>query len=405
MANLSASDLLPVLKEIYPNGVPKELVFETCPFLGMVPKDTEEAYGEHIKVPLLYADPQGTSATFANAQSNKTGSKWKAFELDTVDHYGVTGITGRAIDKSKKDRGSFVRGLKTQMDGIMRTVGRRLSHNIFRNHGGALAVGDGAWTVGSTTFVTSTARDIRHIEPGAVLVAATTDGTSGAPRSGSVTVSSVNRRTGQVIATGNWTAGIAAVANTDYIFKQGDFGAMMSGLDSWIPAADPGATAFFGVDRTADVIRLGGNRKSMTGIPIEEAVEEMLQIVADEGGKPDVILLSTPNWRAFSQALGSKKEYGTRNAWDAEIGYRSIKVMGPNGEVDVIADPDSQSDVAWVLQMNTWKLYSMGELVRILDDDGLPYLREASSDGVEVRVVSRPQLGCMAPGWNGRFAI
>ena len=59
----------------------------------------------------------------------------------------------------------------------------------------------------------------------------------------------------------------------------------------------------------------------------------------------------------------------------------------------------------WTLSMDSWKLYSMGDLVRLLDDDGMPYLRQNLADGVEIRVVSRPQLGCSAPGHNGRFVI
>lgn len=404
MAGLSATDLLPVLKEIYPNGVPKELLYKNSPFLGMIPKDTEEAYGEHIKVPLLFADPQGVGAVMSTAQTNVSASKWKAFELDTIDYYGVAQISGRAIDKSKNDRGSFVRGLKTQMDGIMRSVKRRLSHNIFRNKGGAL--GQIATSGISSAVVTLTnARDTRFFEPGMVIKGDTTDGTSGTVHTGSATVLSVQRSAGTVTATAGWVAGISALADADYLFVDSDFGVMMSGLDAWIPASAPSATTFFGVDRTADETRLGGVRADLSALPIEEAVLEALRRTHDEGAETDVIILCSEDWTNFAKALGSKVEYGERSAYDAEVGFKSIKVMGPGGEVDVVADPDSQPDVMWALQMDTWKLYSMGELVRVLDDDGLPYLRQATTDGVEIRVVSRPQVGCMAPGWNGRFAV
>jgi hypothetical protein len=134
-------------------------------------------------------------------------------------------------------------------------------------------------------------------------------------------------------------------------------------------------------------------------------VLEALQRTHDEGAETDVILLCSSDWTNFAKALGSKVTFGERKAYDAEIGFKSIKVQGPGGEVDVIADPEAPSSVMWALQMDTWTLYSMGDLVRVLDDDGMPYLRQATTDGVELRMVSRPELGNAAPGWNGRFVI
>jgi hypothetical protein len=403
MAAMTATDLLPVLKEVYPGGsIPREIQFGKSPVLNMMRTDQESAYGEHIKVPVKYGNPQGVGAVLSTAQTNNSNTAWKAFEIDTIDYYGVVKISGRAIDKSKKDRGSFVRGLKQQSDGIIYSVRRRLTHNLFRNHGGAVGqVG----TVSTTTVTLTTARDSRNFEPNAVIVADTTDGTSGTVDAGSVTLSAVSRSAGTLTATANWSAGIASIAANDYLFYQSDFGAMMRGFDSWIPSADPGATSFLGVDRSADPVRLGGCRSDLSSLPIEEAAQEALRIVFDEGGEPDVLILSTDNWTNFAKALGSKVEYGERSSYDAEVGFKTIKVMGPAGEVDVIADPDCQSNIMWAMTMNTWTLHSMGEFIRVLDDDGLPVLRESTSDGVEMRVVSRPQVACEAPGWNGRFAI
>jgi hypothetical protein len=403
MAAMTDTDLLPVLKEIYPGGsVPRELQFGKSPTLSMMRTDTESAYGEHIKIPVKYGNPQGVGAVLSTAQTNNSNAKWKAFEVDTIDYYGVVKITGRAIDKSKKDRGSFVRGLKQQSDGIIYSVRRRLTHNLFRNHGGAL----GQVSSFSTDTVTLTnVRDTRYFEPDQVIVSDTTDGTSGTVNAGSVTIEAVSRSGGTLTATANWATGIASIAANDYLFIESDFGQMMYGFESWIPSTDPTSTSFLGVDRSSDPVRLGGCRADYSGTPIEEAVQDMLRTVYDEGGEPDVIILSTDNWTNFAKALGTKVEYGERSSYDAEVGFKTIKVMGPAGEVDVMADPDAQGNVAWVMTMNTWTLHSMGEFIRVLDDDGLPVLRESTSDGVEMRVVSRPQVACEAPGWNGRFTI
>jgi hypothetical protein len=50
--------------------------------------------------------------------------------------------------------------------------------------------------------------------------------------------------------------------------------------------------------------------------------------------------------------------------------------------------------------MDTWKLYTTGKAVRVIDTDGLQMLRQAASDGVEVRYGMYGNMGCRAPGAN-----
>jgi len=58
-----------------------------------------------------------------------------------------------------------------------------------------------------------------------------------------------------------------------------------------------------------------------------------------------------------------------------------------------------------MLQMDVWKLYSLGKAPKILDSDGLKFLRESSADAVEVRVGYYAQLGCRGPGYNARVSL
>ena len=53
-----------------------------------------------------------------------------------------------------------------------------------------------------------------------------------------------------------------------------------------------------------------------------------------------------------------------------------------------------------MVQLNTWKLYSLGKAVRVIDTDGLQMLRQATADGVEVRYGFYGQVGCRGPGYN-----
>lgn len=404
MASFTSSDATPILKELYPDDKVREALYKRAPLLGILPKN-REAYGEHVKVPLKYGDPQGRSATFATGRTNMTPSKHVAFEVTTVNDYAFAEIDGEAIDKSKNDKGSFIRVLKNEMDGAMRQLKRSLVHALYRNGGGAIGQVSSGSTVASTSITLANPSDVVWFEVGQEIAGDTTDGTSGTVHSGSATLTAVDRATGALTSDANWSTGISGLAASDYLFVAGDFGAKLKGLDAWVPSSAPSSTAFFGVDRSTDTTRLGGVRDDLSGQNIEEAIIDALELVAREGGEPDVVVLHTLDFANLQKTLGSRVTYDSVSSFDAPVGYRTIKLMGPAGEVQVIADANAIPNVMWVLQLDTWTLHSMGNTPKYLDNDGMAVLRTVTSDSVEVQLVYRAQLACSAPGWNGRFVI
>jgi hypothetical protein len=89
----------------------------------------------------------------------------------------------------------------------------------------------------------------------------------------------------------------------------------------------------------------------------------------------------------------------------ATIGYSGIVVDTNFGSVEVFADIACEYNVAWGLQLDTWKLYSIGQAPKLLNDDDKRILRQPSADGYEVRVGGYLNLGCKAPGKNVRIAL
>lgn len=403
MAALTISDITPLLKELYPDGAPEDANYKSAPFYAMVPK-FQEAYGELYKVPLIYGRPQGRSATFATAQTNQTAGKYTAFDVSLVSDYATAQITGESIDKTKKDKGAFVQALKAEMDGALGQLKRSLVHGLYRNGGGAIGQ-VGAYTATATTLTLSNVEDVVFFEVGQVIVADTTDGTSGSVNAGSATLSAVNRSTGVLTASAAWDTGIASIAVNDYLFVQGDFGAKVKGLDAWIPSSAPSSTSFFGVDRSVDTDRLGGVRYDGSSQAIEEALQDGIERCARNGGNPDVIFMHPKQLSNLIKAMGSKAVYDMRYSDSGKIGFRSVKVDTPVGTLDIVPDINCQHNVAWGLQMDTWVLLSIGSTPKMLDDDGNAMLRAASSDAVELRCVYRAQLGCRAPGYNVRITL
>lgn len=414
MADLDITAFTPVLKTVFPNGkYPKEEVYKGSVLMGLLPKDENaNGLGELIKVPLRYGDPQGRSATASNVLGSatyQTASKHVAFQLVTKNDYCACRIDGDVIDRSKSDAGAFVRAAKTEIEAALRQLKRSAVHSLYHNGGGAIGRIDTTATVASLVLILTDPADAVWFEVGQTLEASSTDGTSGSRRVGSAQVSAVDRSAGTISTTGsNWSTQITNLSTSDYLFPIGDFGIKFPGLDAWLPLTAPTSTLFFGVDRTPDVTRLGGVRSSsaFTGVPIEEALLAMVELVSRQGGMPETILMHTQDFANLQKSLGTRARYVQTPSFDEpKIGYKAIEVILGDMEVRIYADRDCPRGRVFVLQLDTWKLYSLGGIPKALDNDGLNTLRVVTADAVEFQGVYRAVLGCDAPGFNGQFQI
>lgn len=397
------------LKQHYTADRVLDLVYKDNPLFALMPK-YESFGGKNLPIPLIYGNPQGRSKTFSNAQTggSATSTLVTDFVLTRVKDYSIATIDNETLEASKGDANAFMEAATTEIDGAINSLVRSLAVNMYRNSSGSIGQVFAEPAEAATTVVTmKSASDICNIEVGQRINiwSAETGGsqrtTDGSDNSWLVTA--VDRSAGTFTLDDAYTSSGSIAAN-DYVFVEGDRGLGISGLDAWIPSSAPGATLFFGVDRSVDTNRLGGIRYDGSSDPIEEALIEGASRVAREGGKVDHCFLSYEQYSKLEKALGSKVQYVDLQM-TAEVGFRGILINGPRGAIKVIPDQNCQGNVAWLLQLDTFKLYSLGKAVRVIDTDGLTMLRQASSDGVEVRYGFYGNLGCRAPGFNCRVTL
>ena len=397
---LDLTSFAAALKQHYTQDRVENMVYPDNPLLAMLSK-MEQFGGKNLPIPIIYGNPQGRSATFATAQANKTNSQLKDFVLTRDRDYSLASIDNETMEASKGNANAFLEAATVEIDGAIQSITRSLAISLFGTGSGTIGQVDNAAFAGTTIDLVDD-EDVTNFEVGQVLKVSATDG-GGSVRAGSLTVVGVDRDLGTVETDVALSTGIAAIAQNDFISIEGDYDAKVKGLRAWIPDAAPTATAFFGVDRTADATRLGGIRFDGSALPIEEALISAASRVAREGGKPDVCFLSYSKFADLEKALGAKVQYIEHKV--GEIGFRGMLIHGPRGPIRVVPDQNCPADRAFMLQMNVWKLYSLGKAPQILDSDGLKMLREASSDAVEVRVGYYAQLGCRAPGWNANVQL
>jgi len=77
--------------------------------------------------------------------------------------------------------------------------------------------------------------------------------------------------------------------------------------------------------------------------------------------------MSYTKFSDLEKALGSKVQYIDVKA-NAEVGFRGIQINGPRGPIRCIPDQNCPSDRAFMLQMDVWKLYSLGKAPKMSRD-------------------------------------
>lgn len=416
-SNLTQFDAF--LKENYTTEKINDLTKKDRPLYGRVSKEEDQGGKRYIH-PFIFANPQGLSATLANAQTASTQAsgngniQGKDWICNWGDYSGSVLIGDKVIKASRSNVGSFLRDQTIEIDGLYNAFGDTMSTYLY---------GDGGQTLGSGTISTgvitlTNADDVVNFEVGQILLPSANSGAS----SGDVIIASagngfvvaVNRNNGTVTvsATSGGSAGTPANwTGTMFFFRLGDFGGsgstrILLGLGAWIPVSDPSATVFEGVNRTLDVTRMGGVRMTaaeITGLTLEQRLKRLVTRMRGRnfGPGPNAIYLNPEKWQNLADSLESRgnREIGS----DAEFGYEKISFKAGGKSCDVFADPFCPIGSAFATH-DSIKLAAVGKIPEVVNGDGLDMLRAAGSNDFEYRIVAYPAFVVPAPGYCGRVA-
>tara|TARA_R110000824_G_scaffold240999_1_gene429656 strand:- start:311 stop:1558 length:1248 start_codon:yes stop_codon:yes gene_type:complete len=400
------------LKEHYKPLRVKEMVYTNNPLLALMPK-YEKFGGENMPIPIITTGPQRRSAVFGTGQDNTSLSKLHQFLLTRVKDYSFAVIEHEAIKASESNTDAFLRYATMEVDGAIHSLKRSLAVAMYRNGSGSVATVHGQDTAGTTPGGSSAliylqkAADITNFEIGMdVRFYADSSGkpASGTERAGGpYTISKVDRSGVNPFITFSGNVNVAVVQG-DHMVQDGDIDAKLYGLDAWLPTTV--TDSFFTVARTDDPTRLGGVKFDGSALPIEEALIGGASEIAREGGAPDHIFMDFASYSNLEKALGAKVQYDKVKSSDASIGFDALVINGPRGRMKVIPDHNCLPDVAFMLQLDTWSLNTLGAAPQILDADGNGQMMRVSNlDAYEVRIGYYGNVACNAPGFNARIAL
>lgn len=404
MAGMDLTSIDPHLKTLYPKGVQWEILKES-PLLAMIQKDTEFT-GRNKVIDVIYAGNRARSATYATARANTSSTSAKAFTITRKKNYAYGTIDREAMLAAKKgNTGALIDALATETRSMVSAYKQDMGADVYSDGSGMRARLSSSTTLASTTAVLATASDAVHFEVGDVLnFGPNANGTS--LRSGSVTVTGVNRdpATSTLTTSANLST-VTSIANTDYIFKAGDAAAKPTGIGGWIPATAPTAgDSFFGVDRSADPMRLAGLRFDASNYNHHEALIRGLNFAKTYQVTPKDIFMHPEDFGALELILDSKKAYEDVEA--AGIGFSALTVNGPAGKCRIFSDGWAPKGTAFALDLEYWTLNSLGDVPDWVTEDGSKLQRLGSAgDGFEFMLAGYYQFGCEAPGQNLRLIL
>lgn len=383
--SLSWSAFSDVTKELYPGGIDKETVMKDHPFLSMLEQRKDFAH-RYLHVPIRFKLPQGASNTAAKAYTNESASGYDAFQVTRVNTYAFWKIAGEVVDAAEHNDALFIDSVKAEMDGCLETMGQKLGANVFRSTSGSVArVGSGT----SSPITLSNIEDIYYFEVGKVISANDSDDAT-SPRSGVGTITGIDEDLGTITYSGT----ISSLSVGDYLFVEGDENTAGAGLGAWCPASAPGATSFYGVDRSQHVTRLGGVRFDASGLTMSEVpIRARARMRRGPGGAGQMYWIGNPTDLAdFEVEKEGQKFITSSNGYS--FGIEGFEAYG----CKFISDPNCQVGTLWGVDMSAFKWASMGDAPRLFKADGLDFIRSGSgTDYYEGQMVARHNWYSDAP--------
>jgi hypothetical protein len=395
MAAISRTEADGILKEYYAADGFHNAGYEENPGFALAKKVKITGRNYDFAVQYGYGTNRSRTASTALLKTNTVQDE--QFQVRTCKSFDAKDVDKQALAEVT-DEGAFVDLLTNTMDNLSKSLHNGLGEDLFLNTGAALG------KVGSVSTVTLTLANPTHIMRfyvGQTLRVASTDGTSGALETGSVTVTALDEDAGTLTAAGNWSAGIATIAAGQFIFNDGDFGLGRAGLASWCPDSTTGlTTAFYNVVRSKDVSKLAGHRQTVsTGADIVSSLRTLVTRMGRSEAAPETALLSFDLLADLETQLEQKVMYTDFKAQGVDMAFDAIKLTVGGRRLKCVPDRSCGDDRIYVGAMKYLECIHSEEKPVVIDDaDGEILSRNATAFSYDIRgnsfsnyVVKRPR--------------
>lgn len=392
------------LKNIWEDEI-HDFLYEDSTYFGMVPKD-ETWDGQYQLITVHYGGMNGRSAKFADAQAAKSPPKYKQMQIPTRDNFAIWSVDHKLIVLSRNQRGALVRALAESTEKAMNRLKHSTSFMLWGNGGGAIGK---ISAVVDTLITLADPNDVRNFEVGDVIEASTADGTSGAVKPQSSTVSAIDEDAGTLTMADDVDSFGTAWAANDFLFHDGDFGVVFNGVPTFVPPSAPGAggipTSIFGMDRSAHKTRLGGHRFTASTANISDEIKAALAKAYRRNCNVTHLFCSPEAFDEVESEIQTSKRYVDEKV--GRVGYTGLEFTTQGGKViklfsdsSIRKSPNAKRQV-YGLKLDSWKLHTALAYPMWLTIDGKKEMDlERDANQSEGRIGGYGEHYCKAPGEN-----
>lgn len=413
-STLTTFDALMKQRYLDTSKVVEKLMYPDNVLLGMLEKKGDTGMvGSNLPVPIISANPQGVGGVFSTAQTNVSNITASKFLIVAGDYYGVVPIGDKVLEASRTNAGAFLEDKQTEIDGLYEQMSEGLSISAWSNGGNNLGQ---AGAIATNTITMLNSISAQNFEVGMTVVVSAGDGsnTTDSLRTGSTTVSAVNRSTGVVTLTD--ASQLSGFTAGDYMFRQGDFygnttAQIMQGVQAFVTGTDapPALWGVTAATRALDPQRFAGCRitgNDLQGKSYEERIKILLAYMQGrfKARMPTAGFMNPEDFQVLETLMQAK---GIRALEDdnTKFGYMKVDIMAAGGRIPIYCDRHCPLGTFFALRLDDWWISSMGDLLHPQNGDGFEILRKATSTDYEYRLISYPLVACRAPKNSGRVSL
>lgn len=395
-----------ILKEVYLSPLRSALNHKTV-LNHRIAKNEKDVEGDlaNAIIPIHKSRNHGIGARAEDAYLPDAGSQgYTQAKVPMRYIYGRIRVTGQIMKAAKSNKGSFVRAVQSEMQGLERDLSRDENRMIFRSGTGILA--RCGTTSNSTTVTLATGSDMRWIEEGMVIDILV--GTTGATitNGSEATISSYDR------AAKTFVVGAAVTTDsTHYVYRSGSRNAEMMGLDGIVNNIDPddvdgtnlgnsGGLQSLTVASNAwwksHVEAMGGTLDSAKMLEVLDEIENKC------GEEPSLIICQSGVRAEYVKTLLPDVRY-TGPAKKLDGGFSAVSYTGGSKEIPIVVDRDCYpSTTMYFLNESNLSFYRLADW-DWMDEDGAILNRIADKDAYEATIYCYKEFGTTARNSHGRL--
>lgn len=340
--------------------------------------------GQQVTIPVGYG---GTGGTGARAEGgtlpSATNQSFEQIVLNMAYNYGRMQISGPAIKASRSNTFAFTKGLRAEMDGLVRDIKKSVNRQWYNPSTGAIAdavsghASTGVLTLESTHESGERIANMNRFWEGMVIDIVTD--AAGADVYADQTISVIDRSARTVTCS---TSNISNTADTDYVViadtANGTGTYEILGLMAWVGST---TNTIGTIDRSdgndewfrPNVLDNSGSLRALSLDLMRQSVDE-----ADErsGGQIDMAITSHAVRRKYEALVRADRRHV--NTMKLDGGSKGLEYDG----FPIIVDSHCDLNLIYFLEKGDLGIYEMGDF-DWMDEDGAILNRVANTDAYE----------------------